>query len=238
VREPIDGIVVGSVDLGEADRILRLLTAEEGRISVVARGARGSKRRFTNMTDLGTQLRVVRGRQSGSLAAILEAERLAGPDRARTELERLSSLAYGCELCSALAPEQGEAPKLHGLLIAWLALLEGPVQPGVASRVALEAKALTFSGLVPALGICVSCGLPLQDPATFDPEAGGGRHARCGPGRTVPVNTLHYIELLRRTPLSETADMPEIEEEWLLSDFAQYHLGQELTARAWFESLG
>jgi DNA repair protein RecO (recombination protein O) len=238
LREPIDGIVVGSVDLGEADRILRLLTAEEGRISVVARGARGSKRRFANMTDLGTHLRVVRGRQSGTLSAVIEAERLSGPDRARTDLERLSLLAYGCELCSALAPEEDAAPKLHGLLLSWLVLLEGAHKPGVASRVALEAKALTFSGLVPALGICASCGLPLQDPVTFDPEAGGGRHSRCGPGRHVPLGTLHYIELLRRTPLAETADMPDIEEAWLLSDFAQYQLGQALQARAWFEALG
>lgn len=238
MEPPIDGVVVGAVDLGESDRILRLLTAEEGRISVLARKARGSQRRFAGMSDLGTRLRVSRGHIRGTLSPIIDAERLGGPNRARTELERLGALAYGCEVCAALAPEGHESTKLYGLLCAWLDLLEGDRTPGTASRVALEAKALTFAGLLPSLVRCVSCGESLTDPASFDPDSGGGSHARCGAGRIIPVSLLHLIEALRRTPLKESLLEPFDTEIWLLSDFVQHHIGRALAARAWFTAVG
>ena len=237
---PIDGIVVGSVDLGESDRILRLLTASEGRISVIARKARGSQRRYANMLDLGTRLHVVRGHGKGQLLPITEAERLAGPDKARTDLDRIGHLAYGCELCAALAPEGHEASKLYGLLSTWLDLLEGAASPGPSSRIALEAKALTFAGVAPALLRCAQCGELLTDPAVFDFEAGGGVHARCGSGRAAPLSVLHGFELLRRKPLAETVELPFPFDDaiWLLSDFAQHHLGRALAARSWFVGIG
>ena len=153
----IEGIVVGMVDLGESDRILRLLTPLEGRISVVARGARSSRRRFAAGSELGTRVHVGRSR-IGALRSVTSLERIDSPSRARAELERIGLLAYGCELCAALAPEGAGADKLYRLLVSWLALLEGEARPDDASRLGLEAKALTFAGLGPALVRCPRCG--------------------------------------------------------------------------------
>jgi DNA repair protein RecO (recombination protein O) len=235
----IDGVVVGLVDLGEADRLVRLLTAEEGRIAVVARGARGSRRRYAGAFELGTRVRVVRGRGRGSLAPVAEADVLAAPDVARTEVERIALLGYGCELCAALAPEGAPAPKHHGLLAAWLDVLEGPTRPGVASRAALEAKALTFSGLAPALVVCARCGGPIDDPAVFDPESGGALHGRCGGGRALAASALVELDALRRTPLAGTVARPiPAAPPWLLSDFVRHQLGRALQSRALLEALG
>ena len=68
----IEGIVVGLVDLGEADRIVRLLTADEGRTSVLARGARGSRRRYGGVFELGARVQVERGRGRGPLPSVSE----------------------------------------------------------------------------------------------------------------------------------------------------------------------
>lgn len=234
----IEGIVVGSVDLGEADRILRLLTPNEGRVSVVARGARSSRRRFGAASELGTRVYVVRASR-GSPPSVSTLDRIDGPNRARTELERIGLLAYGCELCAALAPEGSAAEKLYLLLVSWLALLEGDPRPDDASRLALEAKAVTFAGLAPALVRCVRCGEELFDPVTFDPDAGGAQHARCGGGLAVSVRALAVIEELRRTPLAETPGRPiPREARWLLADFVQYQLGRPLVSRTWLASMG
>lgn len=235
--DPIDGIVVGGTDLGEADRLVRLLTASEGRIAVVARRARNS-RRHAGAFELGTRLRVLRGRSRGGLAPVQDAERLDGPLRARAEVERIALVGYGCELCAALAPEGGPAEKLYRLLEAWLALLEGPERPGPPSRWALEAKAATFAGLAPALAACAACGERLTDPAVFDPESGGGLHARCGGGRPVPAAALLALEALRRTPLVQTVGARVTEgPPWLLADFLQHQLSRPLQSRALLEAV-
>jgi DNA repair protein RecO (recombination protein O) len=230
-------VVVGSTDLGESDRIVRFLSAHDGRSSGLARRARASKKRFAGMLDLGTRLQVDLHQGKGSLMVITDLERVAGPDRARTELDRIALLTYGCEVCSALAPEHHPAPKLARLLEVWLDLLEGEVQPGEGARQALEAKALTFAGLTPALVHCSNCQEPLQGDVCFDLESGGGRHAWCGGGRRIDAAALGCLEQMRRTPLADVVNNVEPGAtgigRWLLSDFIAWHLQRPLRSRAW-----
>jgi DNA repair protein RecO (recombination protein O) len=166
-------------------------------------------------------------------------ERLSGPLRARDDVTRIALLGYGAEVCASLAPEGAPAEKLHGLLGAWLDVLEADGPPGPALRHALEAKALTFAGLAPALLVCARCGEPLEDPVVFEAEAGGGRHARCGTGTPVRSSGLAELDRLRRTPLAElaTAQAPHVPV-WLLSAFVVWQLGRPLRSRALLEALG
>ncbi len=229
------GIVVGTVDVGESNRVVRLLSGSRGRVALMARGARSSSKRFAGVLELGTALEVqiVRGR--GSLPVLQAADRLSGPKRARRDLDRLALLAYGCEVCDALAAEDEPAPKLFGLLEHWIALLEGEAQPGEAARIALEAKALTFAGLAPALLRCGACGAPLLDPVVFDADHGGARHARCGGGIAGPLAILSSFEDLRRTPLTEvvasTAGYDPGPFRWALARMIESHVGRALRSR-------
>lgn len=236
--EPRLAVVVGSVDVGESSRIIRLLTAEDGRLAVMVPSARSSKRRWAGLLDAGTQLRVQPKQGRGDLPVLVNADLVVAAKRARTDIERLALLSYGCELCSALAPEHDPAPKLFGLLVSWLALLEGEAVPDLASRLALEAKALTFAGLAPMLVRCARCGELADHPAVFDVASGGMLHGRCGGGATVEVDDLLAIETLRRTPLAETPGRPAPPPfRWLLSDFARWHLGHALRTRGLLEDV-
>ncbi|HMV65631.1 MAG TPA: recombination protein O N-terminal domain-containing protein, partial [Myxococcota bacterium] len=49
----LDAIVLGHQAIGEADRVVRLLVAGRGRVDAVARGARGSRRRFGGALEAG-----------------------------------------------------------------------------------------------------------------------------------------------------------------------------------------
>ncbi|MBW1876911.1 MAG: DNA repair protein RecO [Deltaproteobacteria bacterium] len=231
-------VVVGTVDYGEADRIVRLLSAEEGRSAVMARQARSSRRRFQGALDFGTQVRVHRRKGRGGLPLLTGVDVVHAPTRARGDLDRIALLAYGCEVCAGLAPEYHEAPRLFRLLVTWLDVLESDEPIGAASRLALESKALTFAGLTPALLTCARCALPLDDPAAFDPEAGGGLHLHCGSGRDVRAELLREIEDLRRTPLAHTtARITDPGTHWLLSDFIRHQLGRDLRTRRLLEDL-
>jgi len=51
-----EAVVLGTVDFGEADRIVTLFTRNHGRLSAFAAGARKSKRRFAGALEAGTHL--------------------------------------------------------------------------------------------------------------------------------------------------------------------------------------
>jgi len=233
----LEGVVVGTVDFGETNRIVRLLSAAEGRVDLVVYRARTRSGRWPALLQVGNQLRVERGRGRGKLPIARSADRLGGPRRAREDIDRIGLLAYGCELCGALAPVAHPAPKLAGLLEAWLQRLEVDPAPGDAARVALETKALTFAGVCPALVRCARCGDPLDDPAVFDPEAGGAMHGRCGLGREVSVDALIRFEALRRTPLREIGGEGLEETSWVIADFVEHQLGKRLRSRGVMEQL-
>jgi len=234
---PLEAVVIGTVDLGEADRIARLLSPDQGRWSVMVRRARASRKRFAGLLQTGNQVVLHTHRGRGQLPVLSSGDLARGPRRARADLDRIALLAYGCELCAALAPEHHPAHRLYRLLVTWLDLLEGEALPGEASRMALEAKALTFAGLTPALVRCARCGGPVEDPMVFDPEAGGALHSRCGGGRAVSTHQLLTLEALRRTPLAATPSAQAPPVRWLLSDFTQHQLGRPLRSRGLLEGL-
>lgn len=229
--EFIAGVVVGHVDYGESDRIVRLLTANEGRIALLARSARSSRKRFGGMLDLGTRIRVQRARGRGRLARIAEVELVAAVNRARTDIDRIALLAYGCELLGRLSGEDVPAPKLARLLVVWVELLEGEALPGVASRQSLEAKALTFAGVLPSLTTCAACSQPLDGLVKIAHET-GAMHAACGAGQSTSAGALRSLEALRRTPLFDTPGLEASSAGWLLSDLAQHQIRGALKSRA------
>jgi len=248
-------IVLGHVDFGERDRIVRLLSPEHGRVSGLARGVRSSRRRFGGALDTGNRVQVLLRPGKGELWHIQEATLESGREGARHDLLRLTLLAYACELCGGLAREHEPEPRLFGLLDTALVLLDAMTgAPGAAFRLGLEAKALTFAGLGPSLTRCVACGELLvlhegPEPApggegeegpeegpeelALDPLRGGAVHHRCGPGLP-PVDPawLRAVEAARRAPLRELVDTPlPVGPEWFLADMVQVQLGRALQAR-------
>ncbi len=167
--------MVGSVDYAEADRIVRLLSPSHGRLSVLARGARRSKRRFAGALEPGNRIAAVLRPGRGELWHLDGATLLDGRLHARDHLERIALLLYACELCGGLSREQHPEARLYGLLDMALTLIDGVSEPPSALfRIALEAKALTFAGLLPTLDRCAACGEPLgEDPLVFDPAVRG-----------------------------------------------------------------
>jgi len=233
-------IVVGGLDYGESDRIVRFLTPENGRMDALGRRARASKRRFAGALELGNRVVVEMGKARGSLPVLHSADVLSTPTLARKELERLALLNWGCELCAALAPEGGDGAKLYRLLEVWLELLErDDGAPGAASRLALEAKALTFAGLTPSLLLDARDGSRLGGWVGFSLEAGGGI-VWPGHGKRMQASALASLEHLRQTPLNETLHLPPPEGavHWLLADFTEYHLGRELKSRSMLSMMG
>ena len=234
-------IVVGRTDYGERDRIVRLLSPHHGRVSALARNARGSKRRFAGALGTGARIDAHLRAGRGTLWHLDRAELLDGHLGVRNDLDRLGLLAYACELCGALAREHHAEPRLYGLLELALVLLDAmTAPPGEAWRIGLETKALTFAGLAPILDRCRVCGAPPEEPMRFDPASGGAAHTHCegSGGRRAPVDWLAAAELARRTSLRELIDTPMPPgPTWAVAEAVEAHLGRALQSRGVLRSL-
>ncbi len=233
------GIVVGHVDYGEADRIVHLLTPEQGRVAAMARGARKSRKRFGGALDLGNRIRTHISRGKGELWRLAGATLDHGRPHVRRDLERIALLAYACELVGLLCPREQPAPVFFGLLDTALLVLDACSEPPKTSwRPALEAKALTFAGFAPRLERCDVCGLVADDDIVFSASNGGVRHAVCGGGASMSVGFARALESARRTPLSELVDtdLPE-GDAWCLNELLVWHTGRGLKSRSLLEGI-
>lgn len=227
-------IVVGGSDYGEADRIVRFLSPDHGRVSALARRARASRKRFGGALDLGNRVEVALRPGRGTLAHADEVRLLDGRLGARADLERLALLAHSCEVCAALAREEHPEPRLFGLLDMAGVLLDGMTgPPGALFRIAVEAKALTFAGFAPVLGACAVCGGAPEEPMGLLRTGEGAAHARCRAGAPASLHFLRAVEGARRRPLRDLIDEPAPPgPTWALAEAIESHLGRELRSRA------
>jgi DNA repair protein RecO (recombination protein O) len=230
--------VVGLQDYREADRIVRLLTPENGRITALARNARKASRRFGGSLDIGNRieatLRPPRSSWWGLDAALLQ----DGRTHARTDLDRITLMAYATEVCGQLSREDHPEPKLYGLLDMAITLIDAMSGPASQLfRLGLEAKALTFAGVAPCLTACRSCNEELADQMLL--THAGAFHPMCSnTGEAVNARWLLAVEGARRTPLRDSIDVPlPSGPQWVLAELIEEHLGRRLRSRSVLASL-
>lgn len=106
----MEGIVIKVLPYGEADLVITVLAKESGKVTLFARSARKSKRRFANPPDIFDHgnFQVKQGR--GSLLAVDSFQSLGSFRRLREKLDKLTAASALCEAFDLLLPEQGHDP--------------------------------------------------------------------------------------------------------------------------------
>lgn len=242
-RFATQALLLRSVDFGESDRIAHLLTPETGRLTVIAKGARRSVKRFPGTLDLFNHLRAqVSRRHRGAMAYLEQAALICAFLPLRENAARFGLASYLLELLDRLAPEGGARADVTPLFEFALATLRAlsTATPNRQLRVLLELRTLDALGLRPELARCVRCGQPLATSAPvvgFHVPDGGAVCGRCDPGLEglLPVHlgtlrvlerALHFeIGSLGRLELGRRA---EREAELILGRFQRFHVGLEL----------
>lgn len=241
---PVDiqrAIVLGHTDYGDADRIVQLITAEQGRIAALAKGARRKNKRFTGALETGNCVEATLRRGGGDLQRLQGAELVHGHPHLREHLESIALAALLCEWVRELGRRDQPEPKLFGLLEVALLVLDACTEPPQAAfRMAFEAKVLSFAGLTPALACCACCGQALDGAVGWSPSSGGAVHEHCASGESISVSWAHELEALRRTPLAELVDTPAPQggSPWALCQlFTWHHHGKPLRSVSLLQSL-
>ncbi len=181
--EVLPAIILRTRPLGDADLLVILLSAHNGKIEAAATRARGSKRRFAGGLHPGMvgEATVARGRGALLRLSAFTATRSHAP--VGQDLHRFAYVAYLCELCDELVLSRQADPRVFVELNRSLgALIEAP--PRVSELRRFELVLLDCLGLLPSFGCCCVCGGALRgDVIAFDAVRGGAlceRHDRGG----------------------------------------------------------
>ena len=222
------GVLIGRQDLGEADRILRWIIPEEGRVSLVAKGARRPRNPFAQ-ADIGVRARLWIQEAPRELPKLQRIEIEEERPRIREDWSRLVAMLHLSEVFSALTRENQPDPRMFGLLETALLLLDNmPAPPGAAFLPVIEAKALTFAGLTPRLAACARCGEALTDEMCW--EGSGVAHPGCAEGPPVSGEWADTLEAARRGLLKDwyAAELPG--DTGLMTQMIEQHLGVKIAA--------
>lgn len=165
------GVVLRETETKESDKMLTLLTADLGKIPVVARGARRKTCRFAAAAQPLAYAEWTLYRRGdwhyASEGATLEL--FAG---LRKDLSRLSLGAYFAELTESAAAPGEPAPELLRHLLNGLYALDKLRKPERLAKAAFEFRLLCLAGYEPLAEGCACCGEP--DPAEPVLDVGQG----------------------------------------------------------------
>ena len=103
----VSGINIGSFNLGEADKVLTIFTAERGLVKAVAKGARKPGAKITGKAEVlnVNKLLIAKGK---TLDIITQAESIETFTRLRADLTCLTYGLYYAELTQAFGQGVGE----------------------------------------------------------------------------------------------------------------------------------
>lgn len=224
-----EGVVLRTQQLGEADRIITLLTRRTGQVRAVAKGVRRTKSRFgarlEPFTHADTQLHTGR-----SLDVITQAEVVAAyGSRLAADYARYTAGEAILETAGRLTAEEKQPALRQFLLVVGglRTLAREEHDPGLVLD-AFLLRSLAVAGYAPALESCVHCGEPGPHRA-FAVAAGGLVCSRCRPhGAASPAadTVALMVALLRgdwgRADASEARHRREAS--GLVAAYLQWHL--------------
>jgi len=214
------GIVLLTAPCGEYDRRLVVLTAERGRITVFARGARRPGNSFSACTQSFTfaVFTLYEGREAYTLKS---AERTRFFEELRDDPVRACYGMYFCEMAMNCAREGMDEEELMKLLYLALSALAKNVIDKRLVRAAFELRCIAIFGEAPLTQ--------------------GTHYSRNGSGLTegeenVSPDTLNIIKYIITAPLKNifTFSVPQetIDElSAVSSDWSEYRIGRQLKSK-------
>ncbi|MEW6553546.1 MAG: DNA repair protein RecO [Actinomycetota bacterium] len=168
-----EAVVLRAHDLGEADRILTLITAGRGLRRAVAKGIKRTRSKFGGRLEPFTHLSAVL-HEGRNLDTVGQAEIIRSHARLRADF---SKFLYGeamLEMIEKSLHENQSIPRLFDALCLTLDILEGDVSDPALLLAAFELKVCALIGYHPHLDHCLHCGRRIEGERVCMDLSGGG----------------------------------------------------------------
>lgn len=181
-----DGLIIKELKSGEDDRLITILTRDNGLIRVYAKNARKMKNRGSSATGLLCYSRFVIFCNRDKYI-LNEAEPIEIFFEIRSDIEKLALAQYFCELSLTLVPEHDKTEDYLRIILNCLYMLAQNKRPALQLKSIAELRMLTLAGYMPNLVMCANCGAYESDDMMFLPDEGIIMCAKC-----IKNNTIAY----------------------------------------------
>jgi len=194
-----NALVLRAVDYKESDKILTLLTKEQGKVTASARGCRKKGSAIAAGCQLLCWSEMVLYEYQGRWV-VKEAATQRQFRGVRDDLEKLALACYFAEVIELLAVEDLPNPELLSLILNSLHALDQMNKPLPLVKAAFELKAMCLAGYEPLLDGCAVCGVEEPADPRFHLSEGVLHCAACrgevGDGISMPLNpqALHAMQ--------------------------------------------
>jgi len=234
-------IMIRRTDYGDYDLILTFFSLARGKISLIAKAAKKSTKRFGGILELFSELEVVCSSGRGKGLPVLQEAALKQPfSEIRADITRTAYASYWAELIHGWMQENEKQTELYDLFKRVLGELDGGRTSEAGLSVLFQMRLLNISGHSPNLSHCWRCQNPLTSKDSgrlfFDIARGGVSCRSCAPGASegirLSMGTLKQLMWAGSGDLAKASRIrfsPQTINEALtfLEAFVPYHLGKQ-----------
>ncbi len=228
-----NAVVLRQHKLGEADRIVTLLTRNHGLVRAVAKGVRRTRSKFGARLEPFTHIDVMLypGRNLDTVTQVHAVDTFAGDIVG--DYGRYTTACAILETAERLAGEERTpVPELHQLTVGALRAVSLHRRPAQLILDAYLLRAMGSAGWAPALEECARCASPGPHRA-FHVAAGGAVCVHCRPpGAATPASgVLDLMDALHRGDwafVETTSEVVRTQASGLTAAHLQWHLERQL----------
>lgn len=236
-----DAILLRKIEYGDHDLIISFLTKDCGKLSVIAKNAKKSVRRFTGALDLFSINHIQCARpkkKKDAMVHLAKAHLENGLGNIRYDVFKTAYASYWVEMVYSWLEEEKPQEQLFDLLRFSLDMLDkGTIEKSVLSLL-FQIRFMHISGFSPRIDNCEDCGKTLdridQQKVWFDFSQGrlicpDCRSRKKSKGMQVSKGTLKQLAWINSTPMDRAerirfSGVAIREGERLLESFIPFHV--------------
>ena len=226
------GIVVRTWKLGEADRIIVIITEGNGKVRVVAKGVRKTRSKFGGRLEPTSHVALQLFRGKSDLGIVTQAETIDRFQNIRSNPDLFSDASSMLEVVDHVAPDESPDPIRYKMLLGALRKLDEKSPPLLVPAFFL--KLLDHEGLAPELGFCVKC-LDTENLVSISVSEGGIFCIKCKRGKSISDTSIAVMRAILGGALNqalEVEDSKTISEiDRIASEAVEFHLERKIRSR-------
>ena len=227
-----DGIVLRTWKLGESDRIVVILTKENGKVRVVAKGIRKTKSKFGARLEPTSHVSLQLFSGKGELGIATQAETIDSFQNIRTNPDLFSEASAMLEVVDYVAPDDSPDSIRYKMLLGALRTLDEKKPPLLVPAFFL--KLLEHEGLGPELGYCVKCA-NTENLASLSIGEGGVFCKDCQRGRKISSASLAVMRAILGGGLNKALEIKDekiiVEVDRIAHEAMEFHIERKIRSR-------
>jgi len=206
----VEAIVISHKEFGEADRLVKIYSRENGKLNTIAKGVRKIHSRKAPHLEPFTHTSLILARGQ-TFWIITQADTICAFPSIRENLTKMAEASYILELLDIIATEGQSEPSLFRLVIDTLKRINDYKETFNIIRY-FEFRFLDFAGFRPELSNCVACKKMIEpEDQYFSPIQGGILCPQCGAfekgALPVSMDVLRYMRHFQRSNFKDIGNI-------------------------------